>query len=127
MPYQTSSVPRVAKVQAYADTNGVGPSQAEINRMTNAEYKAFQAAAIARVNAEFCIPVFAPPVPKIRNGVLLDGSAPVAAAGGAPFESLVSLQYPGGHWYAIGLRPGWQYCLGASALHLRAERRAVAA
>jgi len=59
-------------------------SQAQVNRMTNAEYKAFQAAAIARVNAEFGISDSVPPVANKSGGALLDGSGVAVAAGGAP-------------------------------------------
>jgi len=64
-------------------------SQAQVNRMTNAEYKAFQAAAIARVNAEFGISDFVPPVANKSGGALLDGSSGAVAPGGTPDKACI--------------------------------------
>jgi len=66
-------------------------SQAQVNRMTNAEFKAYQAAAIARVNAEFGISDSVPPVAKKSGGALLDGSGVAVAAGGAPSKGFQSI------------------------------------
>lgn len=89
-------IPRVAKVQAHADTNGVGPSQAEVN---------------AKISL---------PVAKSSDGALLDGSASVVAAGGASVSASRRLQ----HLAAIvsgpnfEKQPFWYQCMELSLLRL---------
>ena len=67
-------------------------SHGRVNRMTNAEYAAYQREAIARVNAEFGIEPFSPPA-DVNVRAKFDDSSSGRSVGGVP--RLANLDFAG--------------------------------